>query len=101
MSDAPNTGPFNETSSSPEPSSHSIGELESSEVLQHLRDSTTTTTATTTISPDLPAELALSLASLQEQRQTEQQFPAASHYWDASTMAPLNAVSVVSISLTT
>ncbi len=86
--------------SSPEPApSHSVGEFESSEVLENLRGSstpttTTTTATTTTVTPSgLPADLALSPGS---QGQREEEYPTASYYWDASTMAPLNAVSAVS-----
>lgn len=71
-----------------------LTELETAEILQSIRNSTTIP------STDLPADLALSY-DLDRQRlqpPTDQEPPdLASYYWDASTMAPLNTVSAVSI----
>ena len=72
---------------------HSVGELEDPDILQNLRgDPAATGISTTATSTGFPADLALSLDAQEE----EQEYPAASYYWDASTMAPLNAVSAVS-----
>lgn len=73
---------------------HSVGELEDPDILQNLRGDPAATgiSTTTTTSTGFPADLALSLDAQEE----EQEYPAASYYWDASTMAPLNAVSAVS-----
>lgn len=71
-----------------------LTELETAEILQSIRNSTTQP------STALPADLALSLDLHQHQRQrqpTSEPPDLASYYWDASTMAPLNAVSAVSI----
>lgn len=67
-----------------------LTEIETAEILQSIRNSTT-----------LPADLALSLDLHHQphERQPTEGYPdSASYYWDASTMAPLNAVSLVSIS---
>ncbi|KAI1799279.1 NUDIX hydrolase domain-like protein [Daldinia bambusicola] len=72
-----------------------LTELETAEILQSIRNSTTGP------STPLPADLALSL-DLQSQQQ-QQQPPSsdppdlASYYWDASTMAPLNKISAAAI----
>ncbi|RYP24743.1 hypothetical protein DL765_000289 [Monosporascus sp. GIB2] len=79
MSDAVNSGCSDETTPG-------TAVLEKPDVIQTDRSSTTTTSTT------LPADLALVLDS-----QEEQQYPAASYYWDASTMGPLNAVSAAAI----
>ncbi|KAI1760954.1 NUDIX hydrolase domain-like protein [Hypoxylon sp. FL1150] len=72
-----------------------LTELETAEILQSIRNSTTTTTTTTKPPSALPADLALSL-DLHNGRPTDEYDPA-SYYWDASTMAPLNAVSAAAI----
>ncbi|RYO87689.1 hypothetical protein DL766_002055 [Monosporascus sp. MC13-8B] len=79
MSDAVNSGCSDETTPG-------TAVLEKPDVIQTVSSSTTTTSTT------LPADLALVLDS-----QEEQQYPAASYYWDASTMGPLNAVSAAAI----
>ncbi|KAI0013346.1 NUDIX hydrolase domain-like protein [Xylariaceae sp. FL0662B] len=63
-----------------------LTELETAEILQSIRNSRATT------STALPADLALSLDLLQSLP-----YDPASYYWDASTMAPLNAVSAAAI----
>lgn len=67
-----------------------LTELETAEILQSIRNSTTVP------STELPADLTLSL-DLHRQQPAEATRDLASYYWDASTMAPLNAVSAVSI----
>ncbi|KAI0021473.1 NUDIX hydrolase domain-like protein [Xylariomycetidae sp. FL0641] len=61
-----------------------LTEVETAEILQSLRDSTA---AASTTPATLPSDLALSL-DLHDR---------ASYYWDASTMAPLNAASAAAI----
>ncbi|KAI1394978.1 NUDIX hydrolase domain-like protein [Hypoxylon fuscum] len=71
-----------------------LTELETAEILQSIRNSTTQP------STALPADLALSLDLHQHQRQrqpTSEPPDLASYYWDASTMAPLNAVSAAAL----
>ncbi|KAI0117406.1 hypothetical protein F4814DRAFT_448408 [Daldinia grandis] len=75
-----------------------LTELETAEILQSIRNSTTRP------STSLPADLALSLdLHRQHQHQHQQQQPPpespdlASYYWDASTMAPLNKISAAAI----
>lgn len=95
-----------------------LTDLETAEVLQSIRDWTNDnnniksnnidtdtvinsdpSTATATV---LPTDLALSLDfQTSEQQQQQQQQEQASYYWDASTMAPLNVVSAVSIIIPT
>ncbi|KAI1390194.1 NUDIX hydrolase domain-like protein [Hypoxylon trugodes] len=65
-----------------------LTELETAEILQSIRNSTTQPSTT------LPADLAV---SLDLHRPTTEQTDLASYYWDASTMAPLNAVSAAAI----
>ncbi|KAI1643471.1 NUDIX hydrolase domain-like protein [Daldinia loculata] len=73
-----------------------LTELETAEILQSIRNSTTRP------STSLPADLALSL-DLHRQHQHQHQQPTsespdlASYYWDASTMAPLNKISAAAI----
>ncbi|XDG07179.1 hypothetical protein ABKA04_006794 [Annulohypoxylon sp. FPYF3050] len=68
-----------------------LTELETAEILQSIRNSTTVPATS------LPADLALSL-DLPQHRQAEEQIrDRASYYWDASTMAPLNAVSAAAL----
>ncbi|KAI8632595.1 hypothetical protein F5Y19DRAFT_369689 [Xylariaceae sp. FL1651] len=73
-----------------------LTDLETAEVLQSIRNSTTDPSTT------LPVDLALSLDIHQTSPQQPQQTSSeaqdlASYYWDASTMAPLNAVSAAAI----
>ncbi|CAJ2501092.1 Uu.00g039450.m01.CDS01 [Anthostomella pinea] len=68
----------------------SLTELETAEILQSIRNSTTVPSST------LPADLALSL-DLQHQQPQRRQYDSAAYYWDASTMAPLNALSAAAI----
>ncbi|KAI1083232.1 NUDIX hydrolase domain-like protein [Whalleya microplaca] len=63
-----------------------LTELETAEILQSIRNSRTTAPTA------LPADLALSLDLHQRAP-----YDPASYYWDASTMAPLNAVSAAAI----
>ncbi|XXG93935.1 8-oxo-dGTP diphosphatase [Hypoxylon texense] len=76
-----------------------LTELETAEILQSIRNSTTTTKP----SSALPADLALSLdlhqnrAKRSRPRPSDESPDPASYYWDASTMAPLNAVSAAAI----
>ncbi|KAI6093370.1 NUDIX hydrolase domain-like protein [Hypoxylon rubiginosum] len=65
-----------------------LTELETAEILQSIRNSTTKPSSA------LPADLALSLDLHHEVRTDDDP---ASYYWDASTMAPLNAVSAAAI----
>ncbi|KAI1106622.1 NUDIX hydrolase domain-like protein [Jackrogersella minutella] len=72
-----------------------LTELETAEILQSIRNSTTLP------STALPADLALSLDLHRPQRlptdDDEFRDDLASYYWDASTMAPLNAVSAAAL----
>ncbi|KAI1409802.1 NUDIX hydrolase domain-like protein [Hypoxylon sp. FL1857] len=68
-----------------------LTELETAEILQSIRNSTAAAPST-----ELPADLALSL-DLHRQQPTEAPRDLASYYWDASTMAPLNAFSAAAI----
>ncbi|KAL7628658.1 8-oxo-dGTP diphosphatase [Parahypoxylon ruwenzoriense] len=92
---APTKNKNKNNSSNGDDDSPPLTELETAEILQSIRNSTTST------STALPADLALSL-DLHQRRQRgpagEEQPPdLASYYWDASTMAPLNAVSAAAI----
>ncbi|KAI8965308.1 NUDIX hydrolase domain-like protein [Daldinia sp. FL1419] len=69
-----------------------LTELETAEILQSIRNSTTRP------STSLPADLSLSLdLHRQHQRPSSEPVDLASYYWDASTMAPLNKTSAAAI----
>ncbi|KAI0843814.1 NUDIX hydrolase domain-like protein [Daldinia vernicosa] len=69
-----------------------LTELETAEILQSIRNSTTRP------STSLPADLALPLDLHRQHQQPPAESPdLASYYWDASTMAPLNKISAAAI----
>ncbi|KAI1489265.1 NUDIX hydrolase domain-like protein [Biscogniauxia mediterranea] len=67
-----------------------LTELETDEILHSIRHSS----ATTSVHP--PSDLALSL-DIDQEPSSPSSYDSASYYWDASTMAPLNAVSAAAI----
>ncbi|KAI2464062.1 NUDIX hydrolase domain-like protein [Annulohypoxylon bovei var. microspora] len=68
-----------------------LTELETAEILQSIRNSTAVPTTS------LPADLALSIDLHHPRPPVEEPRDLASYYWDASTMAPLNAVSAAAL----